>query len=350
MSASESRSEFFDICKGIGILCIYYGHTALWRTLPSRMIFSFHIPLFFLLSGMFFNVAKMPDFGSLMRKVCRNLLLPYCFFYVAGSILQADVTVSKWSSNALGECICFVNGAESGSIWFLVCLAMVQILIWLFHRGVTKLGFEFEQKSYALSMLALVLLGVGHLLYLYLPRSIVTRLPFMLASVPAGMFFFAIGILFKDRLIRFSISDVKPFLYCVILVAMLLAFVAVNVVVVQRFDIRLARFDIRVLPSCFLGVAMVLVVAKGLNVFKLTKKLFAKIGERSLYLFALELPLSYFVGKVTGGFFPCYMWSKKHVLCLEPVRIVVILLLAWFCSYPAMWMMDWLRRRLYVRS
>ena len=348
MSASDSRNEFFDVCKGIGILCVYYGHTALWGTLPSRMVFSFHMPLFFLLSGIFFDVEKIPDVGCLMRKVWRNLLVPYCFFVAVGSVIKLDMTITSWSTNPIRECWRIIHGQGSGAIWFLVCLAMVQILTWFFQKGVAKLGFM--QKSFSLVMLALVLSGGAHILYLNLSQSIVTRLPFMLASVPAGMLFFAIGILIKERLIRFAILHVKPSLCCVVWVITFLAFVAVNIVVVRTFDIRLARFDVRVLPSCSLGIVMVFFAAKGLDVFNLARKVFARIGERSLFLFALELPLSYFVSKVTGGLIPDSMLSRNHALCVEPIRIVVMLLVAWLCSYPAMWMMNGLRRRLDVCS
>lgn len=346
MSVSDSRNEFFDVCKGIGILCVYYGHTTMVKQLPWRMVFSFHMPLFLLLSGIFFNVENVHDLGAMIRKVWRNLLVPYCFFVVVGSILKADVTVSRWHSNPLGECIRFVHGEGSESIWFLVCLAMAQILVWLFIRSITKLGVV--QKSYALAVIALVSLVGGQIIYLNLERSIITRLPFMLASVPAGMFFFAIGILFKEQLLRFSILDVKLSLFSIVLVAMFLLFVAVNCVIEQTFDIRTARFDISVLPSCFLGIAIVFVVAKVLNAFQLAKKLFARIGERSLFLFALELPLSYFVGKATGGTIPRYMWRAEHALYVEPIRIAVILMLAWLCSYPTMWLLGKLRRLSHV--
>lgn len=73
------RSSYIDVLKGIGILLVYYGHTAMWGSLPSRAVFSFHMPLFFLLSGICFNVVNVGTIGDLVKKVWRNLLLPYCF-------------------------------------------------------------------------------------------------------------------------------------------------------------------------------------------------------------------------------------------------------------------------------
>lgn len=73
----SNRNGFIDVCKGIGILLVYYGHSACWGTLPSRIVFSFHMPLFFLLSGFVFDVDKISNLRALLRKVTRNLLLPY---------------------------------------------------------------------------------------------------------------------------------------------------------------------------------------------------------------------------------------------------------------------------------
>ena len=131
MSALDSRDEFFDVCKGIGILCVYYGHTALWGTLPSRMVFSFHMPLFFLLSGIFFDCEKIAGFGCLVRKIWRNLLLPYCFFLVVGSVIKLDMTIARWSANPISECCRIIHGEGSEAIWFLVCLAVVRLLFWV---------------------------------------------------------------------------------------------------------------------------------------------------------------------------------------------------------------------------
>lgn len=48
----KKRDLSFDIAKGIGMLAVILGH----MSLPARLsgfIFSFHMPLFFLINGFF---------------------------------------------------------------------------------------------------------------------------------------------------------------------------------------------------------------------------------------------------------------------------------------------------------
>jgi len=54
------RIAYLDVAKGIGILLVVLGHKYIKGSLPGlgKFIFSFHLPFFFLLSGMFFK----PDY------------------------------------------------------------------------------------------------------------------------------------------------------------------------------------------------------------------------------------------------------------------------------------------------
>ena len=48
---AQSRIEYFDIAKGMGILSIILGHMGVEGV--DRIVFTFHVPLFFLISGYF---------------------------------------------------------------------------------------------------------------------------------------------------------------------------------------------------------------------------------------------------------------------------------------------------------
>ena len=49
----KNRISYFDIAKGIGIILVMFAHVTLPITL-EKFIYSFHVPLFFFLSGYFF--------------------------------------------------------------------------------------------------------------------------------------------------------------------------------------------------------------------------------------------------------------------------------------------------------
>ena len=47
----KTRISLYDRAKGIGIICVIIGHLLTYGNLPSSVIFAFHMPLFFLISG-----------------------------------------------------------------------------------------------------------------------------------------------------------------------------------------------------------------------------------------------------------------------------------------------------------
>ena len=57
-SGRTLRLPYMDVAKGMGILCVIIGHMG--NETINRIIFSFHMPLFFLISGYFLSNRLMP--------------------------------------------------------------------------------------------------------------------------------------------------------------------------------------------------------------------------------------------------------------------------------------------------
>ena len=82
------RIRFFDIAKGIAILCVILSHSAIEAqfVVPSHfaklivsVCFSFHMPLFFILSGYFMHPERVFHWA----KEARQLLCTYLLTGVA---------------------------------------------------------------------------------------------------------------------------------------------------------------------------------------------------------------------------------------------------------------------------
>jgi fucose 4-O-acetylase-like acetyltransferase len=77
------RLDWLDAAKGLGILLVTLGHT----DIPSQLktyIYTFHMPLFFFLSGYLFTLKKFPNLKVFLSKRTKSLVLPYlCFSLVA---------------------------------------------------------------------------------------------------------------------------------------------------------------------------------------------------------------------------------------------------------------------------
>lgn len=75
-SASKPRLQWLDILKGIAMFFVVPGHTAIYPPL-EKYIYSFHMPLFFMISGMTWRKDKYPAFQDLLKDKAKRLLLPY---------------------------------------------------------------------------------------------------------------------------------------------------------------------------------------------------------------------------------------------------------------------------------
>ena len=76
---NSTRIAFFDIAKFIAMMMVILGHFGVPDI--NRFVFTFHIPLFFLISGYFFHPYEKTF--SLLKIKARQLLIPYLFTMVS---------------------------------------------------------------------------------------------------------------------------------------------------------------------------------------------------------------------------------------------------------------------------
>lgn len=134
----KKRVEWIDIAKGFAMILVVIGHTAFSTSkqeILRAMIFSFHMPLFFILSGMTLSFAD--NWKQLMNKTVKdvkNLLIPYVVCYILSTIIGLFFAPSNitnkyyFTANLLG--FIYASGVpttfgtyevfSAGAIWFFV--------------------------------------------------------------------------------------------------------------------------------------------------------------------------------------------------------------------------------------
>ena len=71
---SGERVHYIDVARGIAIILMVLGHILEVETIGRELVFSFHMPLFLIVSGYFFS--DKGSFGKLLSKLLVKLLLP----------------------------------------------------------------------------------------------------------------------------------------------------------------------------------------------------------------------------------------------------------------------------------
>lgn len=83
-ASAAARNSGIDLLRVIGICAVVYGHVVTTET-TAQWIYSWHVPLFFFLSGYFWKRGR--PLSAELRVRGRSLLLPYAFWLSTGLIL-----------------------------------------------------------------------------------------------------------------------------------------------------------------------------------------------------------------------------------------------------------------------
>ena len=79
----KKRIIWLDIARGLAMLCVIYGHISPRSTGISRWIYSWHMPVFFLITGILLSTNtnwKQMTYRELFIKDLKSILYPYLIF------------------------------------------------------------------------------------------------------------------------------------------------------------------------------------------------------------------------------------------------------------------------------
>ena len=77
--SSKKRVEYFDIFRGIGIVFMLMGHVDFGMKF-NIYIHAFHMPIFFFVSGYFYNPDKFKSAKEYIIHELKALIVPYTVF------------------------------------------------------------------------------------------------------------------------------------------------------------------------------------------------------------------------------------------------------------------------------
>ena len=197
---ATNRIGYIDIAKGLGIVLVVMGHNdfALISPLAHKLIYSFHMPMFFFMSGMFFN----PDmsFWPFIRRRFDRVLRPFIFtllliYFMSISFSKMGILVA---TRRLLKAL-YGNGhyIDWVQLWFLPHLFVVSLFAYVFIRLIRRSRLD----SLRWIILAIIyLVGVLGLAFfwpfefsLFGKVYTVYGLPFSLDIVLVSGFFFVLG-------------------------------------------------------------------------------------------------------------------------------------------------------------
>lgn len=207
----NKRIEYIDICKAIAIFAMVFAHCGLRMSYSDGQlegwIHLWHMPVFFILSGLVLNKKKWIGWnhlGSFFISRFKSLIVP---FLVWGTICNL------WIFVLLN--ICGIGGGKyfdvklallnyidynvvtiSGTSWFLPTMFLTELVFLIVVNviGLRKVTFLFYLSIVSMGLLAITKNKM--------------ELPFALDVLPFSLGYFALGVLFQKEILHFKLSKV----------------------------------------------------------------------------------------------------------------------------------------------
>ena len=273
---NKNRIEWVDAAKGLGLILVVLGH--LKFPYLSTWIYTFHIPLFFFLSGFVFSGQKYSFKQYLLKKI-KTLVIPYfalglviylvwCGIYLTENRPLDAYFIMLWN---------FIKQKHFWTIWFLACLFLVEIL----YYWIDKVS---QNHCWIATIISSVLCVLGFIWYRLGGEGLFWNLDVALVA----QFFFHFGWLFKKYPgIRMFLLQ-KKILRTLFLV---LIFGLINIVAAfacikisgQSLDMSVGIYgnEILTMISAFAGILCVIMMC---NLLPL--RTFQYLGKNTMLIFA----------------------------------------------------------------
>ncbi len=307
----KDRFIWIDQAKGLGIFLVIYAHN---NPFIEHYIYSFHMPLFFLIAGMFH--PNKTNLNTIIHRA-KGILLPY--FFWATLLFIFWVFLGRHYGNSLNYDLKPIDGLigvfyAQGDIyymdwgipmWFLPSIFMTFLMYSLSNLIKIKI----------IKYLTLVLLICLGFIY---PHYINFKLPWSIDVACVALSFYAIGNLFKEQIIRLNSN--KTVIFLIVSLSLSVSFSLVN----SKIDMYRSLYgnEILFILNGLTGTIFVMLLFKILKL----NNFFSFLGRNTIPLLALHFRTITFVKAVLILIgITTFNFNEPLKLLLSIVQVLLIL-------------------------
>lgn len=196
----NKKIDWINALRAIGIITVVIGHN---DTIFTKYIYSFHMPLFFFLSGLTYDSDKWNDGFGYMKRKAKALLFPYFLYSAFLYIIWIPIDILKGkeiTNNILIRNFIGIFYSQGGHeymtwgvpMWFLTCSFLVSII----YYYISKLD---KRRNIIIALITCGILG-------YLTKYLTFRLPWSLDTALTAIVFYGIGNLLRENILNYKIK------------------------------------------------------------------------------------------------------------------------------------------------
>lgn len=281
----KKRLVHIDIAKGLGIVFIVLGHSWFSRfTGLNEIIFSFHVPLFFLLSGIFLNVSEgikksfINKFSSIMKPYFLVLIFLGFVYVIIGRKTSLEfLEYLFYISYGTGEMIPYV------AMWFLPSL----FVTYMYSMVVIKYVSIRYLYIYLIAFLIIGFMIMDNFRPLFIEvfnRTNIYALPLSVDIVFVTSFYFLLGYLFRNEIKDEEFNFVQFIISAII-------FIYLHYTYDYSMDLNVRRYDDLFISTLLAisGSLIIIQVSRLLRNLNYFNRLFIELGKASLFILIFHL-------------------------------------------------------------
>jgi fucose 4-O-acetylase-like acetyltransferase len=283
------RYNWIDSLKGFGVILVILGHLP---TSPDlhKYIFSFHMPLFFFISGYLFNQKKYLQAGKFITSRVRSLLFPYfSLTFVSYLIfmltnyspsqgrffLPYEGNLSKTIYSTLYASFNFEHSYSvifNGPLWFLPCLFVTSIFFYVLFKAFNKSLYSFIEAIVIVSL-------IGYSSINYLPQA----LPWSIDIALSAVTFYSAGYLFRNYFQEEFFKVAKIIITPLILISLSSIYTDITDLNLWKFSENYLTFYL----IAFSGIFSYMYIFSRIR----SSRFLEYYGKNSLIVFGLHFPI-----------------------------------------------------------
>lgn len=282
-SQNGRRITWLDMARGIAIILVVMGHRGFITAGTNTWISSFHLPLFFMVSGILFEIKneKESNFKDFLIKKAKSLLVPYFLFSFCSMALDFHF-VPAGPENLIPDFKLHMLQTFTlqgySVMWFLPVTFIAELIVFLLYKRI---------KLKAVVLWTLIISFAGYYAYRallpVLPVVIIISLKILIKSFIAACFM-SFGAVFIS-----AIADNKKNFNVLQLFAGIFLF-SINIISVWFIELK----DLNNLDLGYLSVYFVLGLTGSCGLFLICKNCInipplTYFGRNSLIIFCTHL-------------------------------------------------------------
>lgn len=290
--------RYWNILKGIGILCVVLGHACSWA---HNFVYEFHIPLFFFISGFMYSEKKYGDdpylnvINRFKSSWIKYVIIYWIIMLLHNSLIRwgfMPIGTEYFNLRTLAEACAFVvlgtaNELMGGTLWFVPALCMASVflgfLVTISRKIEKKTGNSYLKFAFQFVVILLCSLVGCIVISILMPANIQVSLTVM----P----FLWIGYLIRN----YGRGLEKYLSVCAALILTLaIYFISFH----HSLDLIIGILYPGMYLVAFSGMYVCMVLAKYLSRLKKIGSFIASCGKASFWIMAVHFPLIKIIDRI----------------------------------------------------